>query len=70
MLPIIVIAVAVIPLPAATFRATRRSKVADEHPIAEDDRTKQRIGQEFAEAKEYQEHRREKEKKRPRTTIR
>jgi FtsZ-interacting cell division protein ZipA len=68
-LPLIIIAVVVIPLLVVAFRATRRSKIAGEHPIPEDDRTKQRIEQEFAEAEEYQEQWREEEKKHPRNTI-
>jgi hypothetical protein len=68
-LPLILIVVIVIPLLVVAFRATRHSKAVGEHPVPEDDRTKQRIEQEFAEAEEYQEQWREEEKKHPRNTI-
>ena len=48
---------------------SRRSKAAGEHPVAEDDATKRRTEQEFAEAEEFQEHWREEEKKHQRDTI-
>ena len=69
MLPLIIIAVIAIPLLVIAFRATQQSKVSGEHPIPEDDRTKERIEEEFAEAEAYQEHWREEEKKHPRDTI-
>jgi len=69
MLPLIIIVVVVIPLLVVAFRATRRTKVAGEHPVPEDDGTKQKIEQEFAEAEKYQEQWREEEKKHPRDTI-
>ena len=69
MLPLIVIVVVVIPLLVVAFRATRRSKSVGEHPVPEDDRTKQRTEKEFAEAEAYQEQWREEEKKHPRDTI-
>jgi FtsZ-interacting cell division protein ZipA len=68
-LPLIIIAVTAIPLLVVAFRATTRSKVAGEHPTPEDDRTKKRTEEEFAEAEAYQEHWREEEKKHPRDTI-
>ncbi len=69
MLPLIIIAVVVIPLLVVAFMATRRSKVAGEHPVPEDDRTRQRTEEEFAEAERYQEQWREDEKKHQRDTI-
>ena len=69
MLPLIIIAVVVIPLLVLRSAATRRSKAAGEHPVAEDDLTKQRTEQEFAEAEAYQEQWREEEKKHQRDTI-
>ncbi len=69
MLPIIIIAVVVIPLLVVAFRAARRSKDAGEHPVPEDDRTRRRTEQEFAEAEAYQEQWREEEKKHQRDTI-
>ena len=69
MLPLIIIAVVVIPLLVVAFLATRRSKVAGEHPVPEDDVTRQRTEQEFAEAEAYQEQWREEEKKHQRDTI-
>ncbi len=69
MLPLIIIAVVVIPLLVVAFLATRRSKVAGEHPVPEDDLTRQRTEQEFAEAEAYQEQWREEEKKHQRDTI-
>jgi FtsZ-interacting cell division protein ZipA len=68
-LPLIVIVIVVIPLLVVAYRASRRSRVTGEHPIPEDDRTKRRIEQEFAEAEAYQEQWREEEKKHPRDTI-
>ena len=69
MLPIIVIVIVVIPLLVVAFRAATRSKAVGEHPVAEDDRTKQRTEQEFADAEAYQEQWREEEKKHPANTI-
>ena len=51
------------------FRATQRSKAAGEHPVPEDDATRQRTEDEFAAAEAYQEQWREEEKKHPRDTI-
>ena len=58
-----------IPLLVVAFLATRRSKAAGEHPVPEDDATRQRTEDEFAAAEEYQEQWREEEKKHPRDTI-
>ncbi len=69
MLPIIIIAVVMIPLLVVAFRAATRSKAVGEHPVVEDDRTKQRTEQEFADAEAYQEQWREEEKKHPKNTI-
>ena len=69
MLPLIIIAVVVIPLLVIAFAATRRSKAAGEHPVPEDDLTRQRTEREFAEAEAYQEQWREEEKKHQRDTI-
>ena len=69
MLPLIIIAVVVIPLLVLAFRATQRSKAVGEHPVPEDDRTKQRTEQEFADAEAYQEQWREEEKQHPKNTI-
>lgn len=69
MLPLIIIVVVAIPLLVVAFSASRRSKAAGEHPVAEDDATKLRTEQEFAEAEEFQQHWREEEKKHQRDTI-
>jgi uncharacterized membrane protein len=69
MLPLILIVIVVIPLLVIAFRAATRSKAEGEHPVAEDDRTKQRTEQEFADAEAYQEQWREDEKKHPKNTI-
>ena len=69
MLPLIIIAAVVIPLLIVAFAATRRSKAAGEHPVPEDDRTRARTEQEFADAEAYQEQWREEEKKHQRDTI-
>ena len=69
MLPVIIIVIVVIPILVLAFRATRRSKAVGEHPVPEDDRTKQRIEQEFAEAEAYQEQWREEEKKHQSDTL-
>jgi FtsZ-interacting cell division protein ZipA len=68
-LPLIIIVVVAIPLLVVAFSASRRSKAVGEHPVAEDDATKRRTEQEFAEAEEFQEHWREEEKKHQRDTI-
>lgn len=69
MLPLIIIVIVAIPLLVLAFRAAARSKTAGEHPVPEDDRTKQRTEQEFADAEAYQEEWREEEKKHPKNTI-
>ena len=69
MLPVIIIAVVAIPILILAFRAVQRSKAAGEHPVPEDDRTRQRTEDEFAEAEAYQEQWREEEKKHQRDTI-
>ena len=68
-MPVIIIAVVLVPLLAVAYRATSRSKAAGEHPTPEYDRTKQRTEQEFAEAEAFQEQWRKEEKKHPRDTI-
>ena len=69
MLPVIIIAAVVIPLLIVAFSATRRSKAAGEHPVPEDDSTRARTEQEFADAEAYQEQWRDEEKKHQRDTI-
>lgn len=69
MLPLIIIVVVAIPILVLAFRATQRSKAAGEHPVPEDDATRQRTEDEFAAAEAYQEQWREEEKKHPRDTI-
>lgn len=59
-LPLILIAVVVVPLLVVAFAATRRSKRAGEHPATEDDATTEA---EFAAAEAYQEQWREDEHK-------
>ena len=68
-LPVIIFVIVVIPLLVVAFRITRRDKVVGEHPVPEDDRTKQRTEQEFADAEAYQEQWREEEKKHQKDTI-
>ena len=68
-LPVIIIAVIAIPVLILAFRATQRTKAAGEHPVPEDDATRQRTEDEFAEAEAYQEQWREEEKKHQRDTI-
>jgi len=67
--PVIIFAVIAIPLLVLAFRATQRSKEQGEHPVPEDDATRQRTEDEFAAAEAYQEQWREEEKKHPRDTI-
>ena len=67
--PVVIFAVIAIPLLVLAFRATRRSKQQGEHPVPEDDATRQRTEDEFAAAEAYQEEWREEEKKHPRDTI-
>ena len=69
MLPIIVFAAVLVPLLVIAFLAVRRSKVVGEHPAGEDDSTRARTEQEFADAEAYQEQWREEEKQHPRDTI-
>ena len=69
MLPIIILVLVAIPLLVLAFRAVARSKAVGEHPVPEDDGTKQRTEQEFADAEAYQEQWREEEKQHPRDTI-
>ena len=69
MLPLIIIVIVAIPLLILAFRAAGRSKAVGEHPVPENDRTKQRTEQEFADAEAYQEEWREEEKKHQKTTI-
>jgi hypothetical protein len=67
--PVVIFAVIAIPLLVLAFRATQRSKEQGEHPVPEDDATRQRAEDEFAAAEAYQEEWREEEKKHPRDTI-
>ena len=69
MLPWLIIAAVAVPLLVISFAAARRSKASGEHPVPEDERTKERTAQEFAEAEEYQEQWREEEKKHPRDRL-
>ena len=68
-LPVVVFVVVAVPLLVFAFRAVQRSKAAGEHPVPEDDATRQRTEDEFAAAEAYQEEWREEEKKHPRDTI-
>mgnify|MGYP003502774473 CR=1 FL=1 len=69
MLPVIAFVAIALPLLVVAFLAVRRSKASGEHPVPEDDATRQRIEDEFAAAEAYQEQWREEEKKHPRDTI-
>ena len=69
LLPVIIIVVVAIPVLVLAFRATQRTKDAGEHPVPEDDATRQRTEDEFAAAEAYQEQWREEEKKHQRDTI-
>ena len=69
LLPVIILVVVAIPILIIAFRATQRTKQAGEHPVPEDDATRQEIEKEFAAAEAYQEQWREEEKKHPRDTI-
>ena len=69
LLPVIILVVVAIPILIIAFRATQRSKQAGEHPLPEDDATRQEIENEFAAAEAYQEQWREEEKKHPRDSI-
>jgi len=69
LLPVIIIVVVAIPVLIIAFRATQRTKQAGEHPVPEDDATRQEIEKEFAAAEAYQEQWREEEKKHPRDSI-
>jgi len=68
-LPVLIIALIAIPVLILAFRATQRSKAVGEHPVPEDDVTRQRTEDEFAQAEAYQEQWREEEKKHQRDTI-
>jgi FtsZ-interacting cell division protein ZipA len=68
-LPVIIIVVVAIPLVVLAFRAATRSKTVGEHPLSEDDSTRRRTEQEFAEAEAFQEQWREEEKQHPKNTI-
>jgi type III secretory pathway component EscV len=69
MLPVIVFVAIALPLLVLAFLAVRRSKASGEHPVSEDDATRQRTEDEFAAAEAYQDQWREEEKKHPRDTI-
>ena len=53
-IPWLVFALVVVPLVVVAFVATRRRKVAGEHPASEDARARARTEQEFAEAEAYE----------------
>ena len=63
-IPWIVFALVVVPLAVVGFVATRRRKVAGEHPANEDAQARARTEQEFAEAEAYEAKWREKDKER------
>ena len=54
MIPWIVFALVAVPLVVVAFVATRRRKIAGEHPANEDARTTALTEQEFAEAEAYE----------------
>jgi hypothetical protein len=60
-IPWIVFALVVVPLVVVAFVATRRRKVAGEHPASEDADARARTEQEFAEAEAYEAKWREKD---------
>lgn len=60
-IPWIVVALVVVPLVVIAFVATRRRKVAGEHPASEDAEARARTEQEFAEAEAYEATWREKD---------
>ena len=55
MLPIIILAAVVVPLVVAAFLVMRRSRISGEHEPGEDEASRRRNEQEFAEAEAYQE---------------
>jgi hypothetical protein len=57
-------ALVVVPLVIVAFVATRRSKIAGEHPASEDAEARARTEQEFAEAEAYEAEWHEEDKKR------
>ncbi len=68
MLPVVIIAVIVIPLLVIAFLAARRSANAGEHPSAETDVDRRRTEQEIEESERYQAEWREQQHKHPADT--
>jgi hypothetical protein len=64
MIPWIILALVAVPLVVFGFVATRRRKVAGEHPASEDARDRALTEQEFAEAEAYDAKWREEDKER------
>ena len=69
LLPVVLIAIVVIPLLYVAFRTTQRSKAAGEHTAGETEQDRARNEDEFAAAEAYQEKWRDEEKKHQRDTI-
>jgi FtsZ-interacting cell division protein ZipA len=68
MLPVVIIAVVVIPLLVIAFVAARRSANAGEHPTTETDADRLRTEQEIEESERYQEEWREEQQRHPADT--
>ena len=64
MIPWLVFALVAVPLVVVGFVATRRRKVAGEHPASEDARARALTEKEFAEAEAYEAKWREEDKER------
>jgi hypothetical protein len=64
--PLIIIALVVVPLLIVGFVATRRRTVAGEHPVSEDAQARARTEQEFADADAYDAKWREEDEERHR----
>ena len=64
MIPWLIFAVVVVPLVVVGFVASRRRKLAGEHPASEDAEERARTEQEFAEAEAYEAKWRERDKER------
>ena len=67
--PVVIFVCVAVPLLVFAVLAVRRSKATGEHPVPEDDATRQRTEDEFAAAEAYQEQWREEEKQHPKNTI-
>jgi hypothetical protein len=63
-IPWLIFALVVVPLVVVAFVATRRRRVAGEHPATEDAQERARTEQEFAEAEAYEAKWREEDKER------